>query len=545
MNAPNSDHQDEEILNEGEENAAWNDEPEFLDSNDVVEVATLYPEDEMPVEDDEEDAIEEEDPLYDSMEEPPSPELCLTISAHSGPVYSCSVVADTPTSWIVASGGGDDAAYWTRVDGEYSTPTTVTQKLTYSYSDSVCAVAMGRLTQHPAQPLLLAVGGYDGIIVLYDGATGACLMDISSREEEYKSSFVGPTDVEWLSFHGTGTVLLAGSSTDGTVWMYHVEVPSSSANSFYTLNCMQVLVGHAALVAAGGFTADGRWAVTIGNSGTRDDATCRIWNPKTGLARHTLHLHSGSTTGTLPNDDGEDDMVAGLTCLALGLADDEATSNTTPATTNAASSSSKLVLAGSEDGWAYVCHVGTGKVLHALRHASDALVITNNNSMETDEDDAANMEPLLSVEAVGFCPSNPLWCATAGADGILKIWDLANGQCRHLCRVELAHPTDINRKSAGITRLCWLPPVGSDATRAIVPPIVAVATTDGRVHVWDARNGALLQTLRTGGVATINDLQIVSTPDQHAMIVTASEDHAVRLFHLNVTALLQPKPPSL
>ena len=158
------------------------------------------------------------------------------------------------------------------------------------------------------------------MIVLYDGTTGDCLMNVSNVEA-LKSNFAGPTDIEWLTFHKTGTVLLAGSSTDGTVWMYHVVVPSAAQlppkNLLLHLNCMQVFVGHASMVSAGGFTSDGRWAVSIGNSGTRDDATVRIWNPKTGIAKHTLHLHSGSTTGVfMPTntynneyDDNEDDHL--------------------------------------------------------------------------------------------------------------------------------------------------------------------------------------------------------------------------------------------
>ena len=290
--------------------------------------------------------------------EPPSPELFLTLASHTGPVYTCAVLAiDTSTTTqiettvatstttstttndstnpsvppsvpspsttttttttssssalLIATGGGDDIACFTRAvlgsnendcamkdqvesssmmiteDDErpsMNNPVSVvTQQLAYQHSDSVSVVAFGSVVTPPnttttntASNLLLAVGGYDGMIVLYDGTTGTCLMNISNIEE-FKSNFAGPTDIEWLTFHKTGTVLLAGSSTDGTVWMYHVVVPSTK-QPYYSLNCMQVFVGHASMVSAGGFTSDGRWAVSIGNSGTRDDATVRIWN---------------------------------------------------------------------------------------------------------------------------------------------------------------------------------------------------------------------------------------------------------------------------
>ena len=605
------------------------DEAEFLDSNDVIEVATL--DDTMdhvePMDDDDDDDddveiedIDEDERITDAdadpdrnddeheTNEPPSPELFLTISSHSGPVYTCSAVpapsssSSSTTSLLIATGGGDDIACLTQAELPVMTidphnmtstepmnddnggggVTSATQQLAYQHSDSVSAVAFGLLTTATAaaattSTLLLAVGGYDGMIVLYDGTTGNCLMNMSNKEE-FKSNFAGPTDIEWLTFHKTGTVLLAGSSTDGTVWMYHVVAPSPNTKQppYYTLNCMQVLVGHASMVTAGGFTADGRWAVTIGNSGTRDDATLRVWNPKTGIAKHTIHLHSGSTTGILmstnnnfanDDDDGDDDdsPFAGLTCLAFGIADAESlTATTTLVPNNGAPSSSKLLLVGSEDGWAYVCHVGTGKVLHAFRHAAEPLPIRyHQGGMDVVDSNQHNettpaTEVLLSIEAVGFCPSHPMWCATGGADGVLKIWDLSNGQCRHLCRyaADRSTPSDNDHPSkgrsviGGITRLCWLPSNTAESPTAMIaavagppPPIVFVATTDGMVHVWDARNGGLLRTLHTGGRSTILDLQVICViHSNRIVVVTASEDHVVRLFQIDLVNLLQQQP---
>jgi ribosome assembly protein SQT1 len=717
MNNPNNDYP---LDNTGDDDGII-DDAEYLDSNDVIEVETLdETTDNVPMDDDDdddedveiEDIDEEEeeritdaidpnnndditDPMHPAIStthpRPSSEELFMTITSHTGPVYTCAVVAiDTtvvtnsttttttsttattatvaqqhsippptpPTlsppvestssstsasaSLLIATGGGDDIACLTRAalmnedntNRNYSAtmastttsssttdestmmmmmmdtddhpgntttpvpPTVVTQPLLYKHSDSVSAVAFGIMTLPPTSTttntatnttttttvtgqnkILLAVGGYDGMIVLYDGTTGDCLMNVTATNiDEYKSNFAGPTDIEWLSFHKTGTVLLAGSSTDGTVWMYHIVVPSTftgtstnNTNSnqqkyYYTLNCMQVFVGHASMVSAGGFTSDGRWAVTIGNSGTRDDATVRVWNPKTGMAKHTIHLHSGSTTGVLQstnntynrNDDDYDDnnedgssSYAGLTCLALGPAEEALTTATsTPVTvpnsaTSTSSATSKLIIVGSEDGWAYVCHVGTGKVLYAFRHAADP--VYNNNSTDTS---SPPTEVLLSIEAVGFCPSNPMWCATGGADGVLKIWDLNNGQCRHLCQYRNTDHTNQQSVPAvvgGITRLCWLP---SNTTTSSLsssspsmmqphPPIVFVATTDGMVHIWDARNGGLLRTLYTGGSATILDLQVLLVNNFRIVVVTASEDHLVRLFQLNIVALLQ------
>merc|ERR1719491_72467 len=119
-------------------------------------------------------------------------------------------------------------------------------------------------------PNYLAVGSYDGTIALYDPITGVKIQVLD-----------GPTDVEFLSFHPKGgSVLLAGSIADATVWMYHLP----------TSKCLQVFVGHECNsegggVTTGSFTPDGKFAVTAGM-----DGTLRLWAPRTGLCKHVFKL---------------------------------------------------------------------------------------------------------------------------------------------------------------------------------------------------------------------------------------------------------------
>ena len=93
------------------------EEPEYLDSNDVIEVATLDDTtDHVPMDDDDDDDddvviddIDEERITHDGIESiqqqqqqvntPPSPELFCTLTCHTGPVYTCAVLAiDTSTT---------------------------------------------------------------------------------------------------------------------------------------------------------------------------------------------------------------------------------------------------------------------------------------------------------------------------------------------------------------------------------------------------------------------------------------------------------------
>jgi len=122
-------------------------------------------------------------------------------------------------------------------------------------------------------------------------------------------------------------------------------------------------------------------------------------------------------------------------------------------------------------------------------------------------------------------------------DGVLKIWDLANnGQCRQVCRIA-REPQDTvenqvdapNASPGGITRLQWHPAL----------PVVFTSATDGAVYIWDARNGRLLQKV-TGNADVVNAMSISFLEDgTRAVIVSGSDDQSVRMFEVDLKALLQ------
>jgi WD40 repeat protein len=200
--------------------------------------------------------------------------------------------------------------------------------------------------------------------------------------------------------------------------------------------------------------------------------------------------------------------AAGITCMSMGGEDQQ------------------LVMVGAEDGQAHVCHIGTKKVVASLRHYQ---VPPNHRAAQGDDDDDMEAELPMSVEAVGFSPINPHWCATGGVDGVLRIWDLTTGQCRQVCQPPPVSGDVSSAASApasslgGITRLRWHPTL----------PTVVTCTTLGSGHVWDARNGQLLHTA-TGHTDVINDMSIVFNPQGgSATLVTAGEDHSIRVFELD------------
>lgn len=463
----NNDDDDESVLDEA---------PEFIDMNEAVEVEV--DDNDVPMDDDDDDddtevigGTADEQDMLDSaadqtLREPVVDMSKVKIEAHSDAVYTVACHLENGKLMVI-SGGGDDKAYMHQIASSTtgSTTTPSSQVLSYNHTDTVSCVAFNLdFVSDDAKktPRLAAVGSYDGSILLYDPDTA-----------EQKLKLEGPSDVEWLSFHPKGgSVLLAGSG-DGTVWMFHIPLN----------RCLQVFVGHEQAVTAGCFSPDGKWALSAST-----DGTLRIWAPKTGMNKHVFRT-------------GE----AGLTCIA-----------------NNGGSDGMLVIAGAEDGQAHICHIGTKKIVASLRHYE---VPPTPPSASDDDEEEVEMEYPMSVEAVGFFPAQANWCATAGVDGKLKIWDLANdGQCRQVC---VPPQQGQEEGSDGITRLRWHPTL----------PLVFTTTISGKIRLWDARNGMLLTTL-TGHTDVINDADIQFFENGTAVFVSAGDDKMIRVFEVDPNALL-------
>ncbi|CAN4084703.1 unnamed protein product [Withania somnifera] len=139
---------------------------------------------------------------------------------------------------------------------------------------------------------------------------------------------------------------------------------------------MNTFLGHGGSVTCGGFTPDGKLVCT-----GSDDATPRIWDPKSAQSIHVVRGHPYHTEG--------------LTCLTI-------------------SSDSTLAFTGSKDGSAHIVNIITGKVVTSL-------------SAHTD-----------SIECASLSASAP-WAATGGMDNKLIIWDLQQSLPRSTCE----HPEGV------------------------------------------------------------------------------------------------------
>mmetsp|Transcript_27785 Transcript_27785/g.31543 ORF Transcript_27785/g.31543 Transcript_27785/m.31543 type:complete len:502 (+) Transcript_27785:45-1550(+) len=469
-----------------DEDAIIDDVADFIDMNDAVEIQV---DDDLPMDVDEDNDLSGSDKESKGVSGGDTQTVDIVadmskiqLTSHTDSVYTVAAFFENGQLSIL-SGGGDDQAFQYKISLISDIITKKVESLTNQHTDTVSSVAynMAYISEDMKKtPRLAAVGSYDGSIIIYDPDTGT-----------QRTKLEGPSDVEWISFHPKGgTVLLAGSG-DGTLWMFHIPLN----------RCLQVFVGHEQAVTAGCFSPDGKWALSASS-----DGSLRIWAPKTGLNKHVFRLGK-----------------AGLTCMASKGGTD-----------------GRLVIVGSEDGQAHVCHIGSKKLVASLRHydiSTNRLSKINGNTMAAENvegDEEENIEYPMSVEAVGFSPFQPNWCATGGIDGKLKIWDITNAQCRQVC-----DPTTINVNGDkpntdtvidSITRLMWHP----------TAPVVFASTINNRVRVWDARNGNLLHTLTGGSTKEqINYMDIQFLPNGSAIIVIAGDDKVVRVFELNINLLTQ------
>jgi angio-associated migratory cell protein len=427
-----------------EEEATDGTDEAYIDPNDIVEE---YDVGDAPPEDDDDDdndaaAAEGEDDadMADAAPAPPD-QADATFTRHTDVVYCVAINPVNPTQLL--TGGGDDRGFlWSlSSSGDVSACIELT-----GHTDTVGSVGFS------CDGTLAATGGYEGKLQIWDAQTGAL-----------EQCLEGPDDVEWLAWHSKGNVILAAGQ-DGTVWMWLA----------ITGECMRVFSGHESRVNCGAFTSSGKAVVTGG-----EDCSLRVWAPKTGECRHVFTGH-GFHEGP-------------VTCLAAHPDPEQA----------------YLVLTGSEDGTARLCHTQSKKVLatfvHSVPQATDAPTAA---AADADDDDDMQQdtvaEAAYSVESVGFCRAGGRhWCATGGADGALKVWDMTSGLCRQTCK----HP-------AGVTRLRW----------HVTSPAIFTSCADGVLRLWDALSGECVRSW-TGHTDMVLDFDVYLGESSSAALAAAASTH--------------------
>ncbi|KAJ0393858.1 hypothetical protein P43SY_005980 [Pythium insidiosum] len=245
------------------------------------------------------------------------------------------------------------------------------------------------------------------------------------------------------------------------------------------------LEGHTDTVASVDFSFDGKYAATGGF-----DGIVKVWEVATGKLVQTL--------------EGPSEEVEWVTWHQKG----------------------NVVLAGSGDGTVWMWLASTGECMQVF----------------------AGHE--MGVTCGSFTGSGKM-IATGSSDQTVRLWNPKTGECTHVFRGHdffegpvtflACHPSwwfllndelggyrmprwiaaNLGFVDVSVTKLLWHPS----------QPIVYTSTVDGRIYVWDARNGQLIRSM-SGHTDVVLDMAFVMDQGSATPIglLTGSDDESVRLF---------------
>mmetsp|Transcript_6305 Transcript_6305/g.7269 ORF Transcript_6305/g.7269 Transcript_6305/m.7269 type:complete len:188 (+) Transcript_6305:32-595(+) len=183
MSDPTEDQQ--VVLDEGEDT--------FIKEGEAVEVEV--DDNDIPMDEDDDEG-KEDSPAVPTNVTKEQPDMSIqTISSHgTSSVYAVASHYDSTSNCLsMVTGGGDDKAFLHKLDTNNSLATIA---LDHAHTDSVSSVASNHKyisSDLTKTPKYIAVGAYDGSIVLYNPDSGEKIKVLD-----------GPTDVEFLSFHPKG-----------------------------------------------------------------------------------------------------------------------------------------------------------------------------------------------------------------------------------------------------------------------------------------------------------------------------------------------------
>lgn len=288
---------------------------------------------------------------------------------------------------------------------------------------------------------------HDGKYAAFGSENGAISIVFMDGSTAPGTPLDGPGDtIHFLSWHPRGPVLLAGSA-DSVAYMWNAA----------KCKFMVAFAGHEDAISCGGFTSDGKLVVT----GSLDTSV-RVWNPTTGQALVRIQTGIDGLRGIFHGAD--------IRCLSVG---------------SEGTSANMLIATGCAAGDIFLTHRETAQIICRLpRHEG-------------------------GVESLAFSPSHvkPTLLASAGDDGIIRIWDVEKSGER--CKFN---------HGGVIAKVLW----HSSA------PILASASSDGTVAVWNCMSGEQIGHF-AGHETFISDICFAGGGN---FIASTSGDGTVRIFNL-------------
>ncbi|CAM5666578.1 TIR domain-containing protein [Streptomyces aurantiogriseus] len=398
--------------------------------------------------------------------------------------------------------------------------------------DPVSGACRHRLEIHPAgvwpvaldaDGSLLATGDADGVVTLWDTATGAPLHRLPGHAAPVYTVAFGP---------GNTTLVTGDASAAVRLW----DLADGRA--------LGELPGHRGAVFRARFSPDGSLLAT-GDMGAGRAGTVRVWDVAGRRVLHTFTGHAGRVY-TLDFHPGGRFLVSGDTEGEVRLWD---------------------LAAGAGAGLLGGCRGAVYQVLFdpdgTTLAAGDSQGVVRLWRIAPDAEPVAvplNRQPEDHRGSVWVCKFRPHGDApapeagsllvTGANDGVVRLWDPATGQGRHILRGHgrrigtLSFSADGSMLAAGgndgVVRLWhavsgrWLRELTGQSDRLVSavfspadPALLATASSDGDLYLWNAGTG---EYQREMDVETDHVWAEAFSADGH-LLATANDDDTVRIWY--------------
>jgi WD40 repeat protein len=407
-----------------------------------------------------------------------------------------------------------------------------------------------------AGPDLIAAGGDDGVLRIWDPVTGSQLREWTGHADEVLSlDFTA--DGRWLASGGAGGVVRiwdAGSGTwvrehaehTGRVWSVAFSADGrwlASAGGDGTVQIWDTAAGVLARSLPGplmvvwsvAFSPDGRWLASAG-----DGQVIRVWDPSSGTLVREWRGHAGAVLCLAFSPDGMlasagADGAVRIWDPATGERELEWTGHTDPVWSLAFSADRRYLVSAGDDPVVRIWDPATGSRLQELPGHTDevnSVAFSPNGRWlaSTGTDRIVRVWDPTSgalvhrwtghtdeINSIGFSPDGR-WLAAAGDDKMVRIWNLAAGTLEH--------------KLTGHSTRVWSMVFSTDGRW------LASAGADGIVRIWDPATGTAEREWlgHTGRVRSLRFSQ------DGSWLASAGDDHVIRIWDPATGALQRQWP---